>query len=43
MEEKFSWDQANRWQKQGLVWRNKKKFSQIIKALLRTILPLNYL
>jgi hypothetical protein len=29
--EKFSWDQANIRQKLGLVWRNRKKISQIIK------------
>ncbi len=26
------WDQANRPQKMGLVWRNRKKISQIINA-----------
>ncbi len=31
MAEKYSWDQANRRQKLGLVWRNRKKISQIIK------------
>jgi hypothetical protein len=31
MAEKSSWDQANRQQKRGLVWRNRKKISQIIK------------
>jgi hypothetical protein len=31
MTEKSSWDQANIWQKQGLVWRHRKKISQIIK------------
>jgi hypothetical protein len=31
MAEKPSWDQANRLQKLGLVWRNRKKISQIIK------------
>jgi hypothetical protein len=31
MAEKSSWDQANIWQKLGLVWRNGKKISQIIK------------
>ncbi len=31
MAEKSSWDQANIWQKLGLVWRNKKKINQIIK------------
>jgi hypothetical protein len=31
MAEKASWDQANRQQKLGLVWRNRKKISQIIK------------
>jgi hypothetical protein len=31
MAEKFSWDQANIRQKLGLVWRNIKKISQIIK------------
>jgi len=29
--EKPSWDQTNRLQKLGLVWRNRKKISQIIK------------
>jgi hypothetical protein len=28
------WDQANRQQKLGLVWRNRKKISQIISAYL---------
>jgi hypothetical protein len=32
MAEKSSWDQANRRQKHGSVWRNRKKISQIIKA-----------
>jgi hypothetical protein len=31
MAEKSSWNQANRLQKLGLVWRNRKKISQIIK------------
>ncbi len=31
MAEKSSWDQANRRQKLGLVWGNRKKISQIIK------------
>ncbi len=31
MAEKSSWDQAKRRQKLGLVWRNRKKISQIIK------------
>ncbi len=31
MAEKSSWDQANIWKKLSLVWRNSKKFSQIIK------------
>ncbi len=31
MAEKFRWDQANSRQKPGLVWRNRKKISQIIK------------
>jgi hypothetical protein len=31
MAEKSSWDQATRRQKLGLVWRNRKKISQIIK------------
>jgi hypothetical protein len=31
MAEKFSWDQANIRQKLGLVWRNRKKISQLIK------------
>jgi hypothetical protein len=31
MAEKSSWDQANRRQKHGLVWRDRKKISQIIK------------
>jgi hypothetical protein len=30
---KSSWDQANSWQKLGLVWRIRKKISQIIKDL----------
>jgi hypothetical protein len=30
-QEKPSWDQANRRQKLGLVWRIRKKISQIIK------------
>ncbi len=34
MAEKSSWDQANRWQNLGLVWRNRKKISQIINACL---------
>ncbi len=29
-----SWDQANRGEKLGLVWRNKKKISQIINNYL---------
>jgi hypothetical protein len=28
---KTSWDQANKRQKRGLVWRIRKKISQIIK------------
>jgi hypothetical protein len=28
---KSSWEPANIWQKQDLVWRNRKKISQIIK------------
>ncbi len=31
MAEKSSWDQANIRQKLGLIWRNRKKISQIIK------------
>jgi hypothetical protein len=31
MAEKSRWDRANIRQKLGLVWRNRKKFSQIIK------------
>jgi hypothetical protein len=31
MAEKSSWDQANKRQKLGLVWRNRKKISQIFK------------
>jgi hypothetical protein len=31
MAEKPSWDQANKRQKLGVVWRNRKKISQIIK------------
>ncbi len=31
MAEKSSWDQANRRQNLGLVWRNRKKIRQIIK------------
>jgi len=34
MAEKSSWDQANRRQKHGLVWRNRKKISQIINDYL---------
>ena len=30
MAENSSWGQANLWQKLGLVWRNRKKSSQII-------------
>jgi hypothetical protein len=37
MAEKSSWDQANILQKLGLVWRNRKTISQIIKEY-----PLNY-
>jgi hypothetical protein len=36
-----SWDQANRGQKLGLVWRNRKKISQIINGYL--YLPLFFL
>ncbi len=32
MAEKSSWDQANSRQNLGLVWRNRKKISQIIKT-----------
>jgi hypothetical protein len=32
MAEKSSWEQANIRQKLGLVWRNRKKISQIIKG-----------
>ncbi len=32
--EKFSWDQANRGKKLGLVWRNRKKISQTINDYL---------
>jgi hypothetical protein len=32
MAEKSTWDQANRQQKLGLVWRNRKKISLIIKV-----------
>jgi hypothetical protein len=31
MAEKSGWDQANRRQKLGMVWRNRKKIIQIIK------------
>jgi hypothetical protein len=34
MAEKSSWEQANRWQNLGLVWRNRKIISQIINAYL---------
>ncbi len=34
MAEQSSWDQANILQKLGLVWRNRKKISQIIKDYL---------
>jgi hypothetical protein len=37
---KSSWDQANRRQKLGLVWRIRKKISQIIKDYF--YLPLFY-
>jgi hypothetical protein len=38
-----SWDQANREEKLGLVWRSRKKISQIINDYLyHTVLPLNY-
>jgi len=30
--EKSRWDQANRGEKLGLVWRNRKKISQIINV-----------
>ncbi len=36
-----SWDQANRGEKPGLVWRNRKKISQITLLYL-PVLPLNY-
>jgi hypothetical protein len=44
MEEKSRWDQANRRQNPGLVWRIRKKLSQIIKDYfyVLTVLPLNY-
>jgi hypothetical protein len=32
--EMSSWDQANRWEKLGLVWRNRKKMSRIINDYL---------
>jgi hypothetical protein len=32
MAEKSSWDQANRQETLGFVWRNRKKIIQIIKA-----------
>jgi hypothetical protein len=32
--EKSSWDKANRGEKLGLVWRNRKKISQIINDYL---------
>ncbi len=38
--EKSCWDQANRREKLGLVWRNRKKISQIINDYL--CLPLSY-
>jgi hypothetical protein len=41
--EKSSGDQANKLQNLGLVWRNRKKISQIIKDyFLLTVLPRNY-
>jgi hypothetical protein len=41
--EKSCWDQANRRQKLGLVWKNRKKISKFIKRLLLlTVRPLNY-
>ncbi len=43
MAEKSSWYQANIRQKLGLVWRNRKKISQIIKDyFLLTVLPIYY-
>jgi hypothetical protein len=42
MAEKSSWDQANIWQKLGLVWRNRRKLAKLERLLLLTILPLNY-
>jgi hypothetical protein len=43
MTEKSSWDQANMRQKLGLVWRNRKKISQIFKDYFYLpLLPLNY-
>jgi hypothetical protein len=35
-----SWDQSNRGKELGLVWRNRKKISQIINDYL--FVPLNY-
>ncbi len=37
-----SCEQANRRQKLGLVWRVRKKISQIIRLLSLTVLPPNY-
>jgi hypothetical protein len=43
MSEKSRREQANRQQKLGLVWRNRKKISQINqRLLLLTVLPLNF-
>jgi hypothetical protein len=47
MAEKSSWDKANRRQKHGLVWRNRKKISQINNEIIKDyfylpFFPLNY-
>jgi hypothetical protein len=43
MAEKSSWDQANRRQKLGLVWRNRKKISQIMNDYFYLpFFPFNY-
>jgi hypothetical protein len=41
MAEMSSWDQANIWQKLGLVWRNRKNISQIIEKQAKNFLLSN--
>jgi hypothetical protein len=42
MAEKSSWDQANKRQKFGLVWRHRKKLAKLSNTTLLTVLPINY-